>query len=48
MGEPGGEGTSEAQRQRLRAYHDAKHGVFHDMHAHQLAYRRLMSGVSSS
>jgi hypothetical protein len=36
----------DAERERVRAYHDAKHAVFHDMHAHQLAYRRLMADVS--
>lgn len=40
---PGGEGMPDAERERVRAYHDAKHAVFHDMHAHQLAYRRLMA-----
>jgi hypothetical protein len=42
----GGEDMPDVERDRVRAYHDAKHAVFHDMHAHQLAYRRLMADVS--
>ena len=28
----------------VAAFHDKKHGVFHRMHADQLAYRELMKG----